>query len=30
MLNQSEQSHIDALRRQVFALFSAESRRLLT
>lgn len=30
MLNQREQSHIDALRRQVFALFSAEFQRLLT
>lgn len=28
-LNQSEQSHIDALRRQFFALFSAEFQRLL-
>jgi Rieske Fe-S protein len=28
--NQSEQRHIDALRRQFFALFSAESQRLLT
>lgn len=29
LLNQSEQSHIDALRRQVFAFFSAEFQRLL-
>lgn len=29
-LNQSEQRHIDALRRQFFALFSAEFQRLLT
>jgi len=29
LLNQNEQSHIDALRRQFFAMFSAEFQRLL-